>query len=105
MGWDGDRYVIFDTPEGEGIAWLSIWDSAVDAGEFVDVVVRGIARRFSTPEPSYPAPGVRQYTARGRTLRVTVAEVAGRPAVLYVDVPEGANVTPLEFSRVRLEQR
>lgn len=104
-GWDGDRYIVFDTPAGEGIAWLSVWDSAVDAGEFVDVVVRGIARRFGAPDPTYPSQGVRQYTARGRTLRVTVDEVAGRPVVLYVDVPDGSSVTPLDLRGVRLEQR
>lgn len=104
-GWDGDRYVVFDSPAGEGIAWVSVWDSAVDAGEFVDGVVRGIARRFGTPEPTYPSSGVRQYTARGRTLRITVSEIAGRPVVLYVDVPEGGNLTPLDLSRVRLTQR
>lgn len=104
-GWDGDRFIVFDTPQGEGIAWVSVWDSAVDAGEFVDGVVRGIARRFGTPEPTYPSSGVRQYTARGRTLRVTVGDVGGRPVVLYVDVPEGSNLTPLDLSRVRLAQR
>ncbi len=104
-GWDGDRYVVFDTPQGEGIAWVSVWDSAEDAGEFVDGVVRGIARRFGTPEPSYPSSGVRQYTARGRTLRLTVGAVAGRPAVLYVDVPENGNLVPLDLARVRLTQR
>ena len=104
-GWDGDRYVVFDTPQGEGIAWVSVWDSAVDAGEFIDGVVRGIARRFGTPEPRYPSSGVREYTARGRTLRLTVSEVAGRPVVLYVDVPEGSNLSPLDLARVRLTQR
>ena len=104
-GWDGDRYVVFDTPLGEGIAWVSVWDSAEDAGEFVDGVVRGIARRFGTPEPNYPSSGIRQYTARGRTLRLTVGDVAGRPAVLYVDVPENGNLVPVDLARVRLTQR
>ena len=104
-GWDGDRYVLFDTKEGEGIAWLSVWDSAEDAGEFVDGVVRGIARRFGTPEPRYPSSGIREYTARGRTLRLTIGDVGGRPVVLYVDVPEGANLVPLDLARVRLTQR
>ena len=103
-GWDGDRYIVFDTPAGEGIAWVSVWDSAVDAGEFVDGVVRGIAKRFGTPEPSYPSSGVRQYSARGRTLRLTVSEVSERPVVLYVDVPDGGNLAPLELARVRLAQ-
>ena len=103
-GWDGDRYVLFDTPAGEGIAWVLVWDSAVDAGEFVDAVVRGISRRFGAPEPRYPAQGIREYTARGRTLRITVSEVQGRPVVMYVDVPEGGNLAPIDLRRIRLEQ-
>ncbi|HJU89539.1 MAG TPA: hypothetical protein VJ672_09110, partial [Gemmatimonadaceae bacterium] len=32
-GWDGDRYVVLETPRGEGIAWVTAWDSTVDAVE------------------------------------------------------------------------
>ncbi|MFI5243498.1 MAG: hypothetical protein ACHQRL_10860, partial [Gemmatimonadales bacterium] len=33
-GWSGDRYAILHSPRGEGIAWVTVWRSAVDAVEF-----------------------------------------------------------------------
>jgi hypothetical protein len=53
-GWDGDRYAVFEGPEGRlGLVWLSTWDSAQDAREFH----KGYARFQTTklgadvPEP------------------------------------------------------
>ncbi|MFL5550639.1 MAG: hypothetical protein ACJ77Q_09220, partial [Gemmatimonadaceae bacterium] len=36
-GWDGDRYAVVNTPQGQGIVWLTVWDSAVEAGEFFHI--------------------------------------------------------------------
>jgi hypothetical protein len=36
-GWDGDRYAVFEGPMGRlGLVWLSTWDSADDAREFLE---------------------------------------------------------------------
>ncbi len=41
-GWDGDRYAVFEGPEGKlGLVWVSTWDSAEDAKE----LLRGYAAR------------------------------------------------------------
>jgi len=51
-GWDGDRYAVFEGPEGKlGLAWLSTWDSEDDAREFA----RGYAR-FQTGKVGSKAP-------------------------------------------------
>ena len=51
-GWDGDRYAVFEGPEGKlGLAWLSTWDSEDDAREFA----RGYAR-FQTGKLGSEAP-------------------------------------------------
>jgi hypothetical protein len=35
-GWDGDRYAVFEGPGGKlGLVWVSTWDSADDAREFL----------------------------------------------------------------------
>jgi hypothetical protein len=40
-GWDGDRFAVFEGPEGRlGLVWLTTWDSEHDAREFA----RGYAR-------------------------------------------------------------
>ena len=34
-GWDGDRYAVFEGPDGKlGLAWLSTWDTLDDARDF-----------------------------------------------------------------------
>src|SRR5207237_8873100 len=33
-GWDGDRYAVVNTLQGQGMVWLTVWDSPVEAGEF-----------------------------------------------------------------------
>ena len=45
-GWDGDRYRIVRAGKGRGVVWVTVWDSAVDAAEFVDAVGDAIGRRY-----------------------------------------------------------
>ena len=33
-GWDGDRYAIWDTPDGDAIGWVSVWDRESEARSF-----------------------------------------------------------------------
>ena len=100
MGWGGDRYVVVRTPAGNAIAWVTVWDSALDAAEFVDAVGVGLRRRFRTAGPSIDAAGVRTFTGRGRTVVVTPSERAGKNIVLFVDVPAGASPRLLDLDRV-----
>ena len=103
-GWDGDRYVLFDVAGGEGIAWLTVWDSSVDAGEFNDVMDSAIRARWKGAR-ARTAPGQeRLYEAGGRSIRLATADVGGRPAVLYVDVPVGASTAVLDLTKVTLDQ-
>src|ERR1700720_3645142 len=68
-GWDGDRYAVINTPQGPGIVWLTVWDSAVEAGEFYDLAGQAIEKRFNTKgTTSTPSPG-KSYSAAGRSLR------------------------------------
>jgi hypothetical protein len=40
-GWDGDRYAVFEGPDGRlGLAWLSTWDTEDEAREFHKGYVR-----------------------------------------------------------------
>jgi len=103
-GWDGDRYVVVNTPRGEGIVFLTVWDSAVDAGEFYDIAGRGIEKRFNTTGIVSADKLSRSYAAGSRTLRLTTAEIEGRPVVIYIDVPAGANTTIIQPAEVRLTQ-
>jgi hypothetical protein len=103
-GWDGDRYAVVNTPQGPGIAWLTVWDSPVEAGEFYDIAGQSIEKRFGTKAEKGGSSAEKSYSASGRSLRLTATEVQGRAVVIYVDVPSGANTSVIQTSQVRLSQ-
>ena len=103
-GWDGDRYELFNTPTGEGIVWVTVWDSAVDASEFFDLLNQVVEKRYNVKWSGPVGSSSRTYNGGGRTVQTSTAEVAGRPVVIYVDVPAGANTNVIDPGKVRLQQ-
>src|SRR4051812_17942725 len=103
-GWDGDRYAVVNTPQGPGIVWLTVWDSSVEAGEFYDIAGRAIEKRFSTKLAAASTGLVKRYAAAGRALQLSTMEIQGRPVVIYVDVPAGANPNIINPAQVALKQ-
>jgi len=102
-GWDGDRFVLFETTGGDGIAWVTVWDSQIDAAEFYDLLDTSILKRYRDAKPKSATTEQRVYDVGGRTIQMTAAEVNGRPVVLYVDVPTGAPTNVLDLSKVTLQ--
>jgi len=94
--------VLFDTKGGDGIAWVTVWDSKIDAGEFYDLVDTSILKRFRNAKPKVADDASRTYEAAGRTIKVTTSEIAGRPVVMFVDVPTGAPTDAIDLSKVTL---
>jgi hypothetical protein len=103
-GWDGDRYVLFNSPRGQGIAWVTVWDSPAEASEFYDLLGKVASRRYVSSTTSAPGATTRQYSGLGRTVQVSIEDVGGRPAVLWVDVPGGSSTAVLPLSAVTLQQ-
>jgi hypothetical protein len=103
-GWDGDRYALFNTPRGQGIAWVTVWDSQADASEFFDLLGKVVAKRYGATRDSTAGAVVRNYSAAGRALQVSTTEISGRPVVLYVDVPSGASTAVIDIDAVRLKE-
>jgi len=103
-GWDGDRYWLFNTGGGEGIVWVTVWDSQADGSEFYDLLGRVAANRVEIPYTVPTGSLVRRFTGRGRTIEITTTEVGGRPVVMYVDVPEGSSTAVLDLTQLRLAQ-
>ena len=101
-GWDGDRYRIVRTPRGQGLLWVTVWDTPVDAAQFVDAVGQGIGKRYRTDAPTVSAAGVRTYSGSGRTVVITPRNIGGRDVVIYVDVPAGAPTSLIDPSRISL---
>ncbi|HJQ09744.1 MAG TPA: hypothetical protein VJ840_01815 [Gemmatimonadaceae bacterium] len=103
-GWDGDRYAVVNTPQGQGIVWVSVWDSQVEAGEFFHMAGDAVDKRYSTKAAAGSTDLVKKYSAGGRTIQVSTQEIQGRPTVIYVDVPAGANPNIVNPAQVTLTQ-
>ena len=101
-GWDGDRYMVVQTPRGDAFVWLTVWDSPTEAIEFTEMMDRAISRRFDG-ELMRPIPGGQRYQIGEREVTWWSGEVDGRPVVIYTDAPSGMGelIAP---SRVKLEQ-
>jgi hypothetical protein len=101
-GWDGDRYMVVETPRGDALVWVSVWDSPVEAAEFTEVLDRAIARRFDG-ELMRPVANGKRYEVGDREISWWGGDVSGRAVVLYTDAPSGMGelIAP---GRVRLEQ-
>ncbi len=102
-GWDGDRFVLVRTGGGYGIAWVTVWDSAVDAAEFSGALAETILQRYGGT-PVGPSGGARSFTGGGRTVQITPAERGGKTIVLYVDVPAGASPDVIDLAAVTVSE-
>ena len=72
LDWDGDRYVVLDTPDGRALVWWSVWDH------------EQAATRFSRLLETSWMPGV----VAGRRASVEQITIDGLPGVRLVDAPE-----------------
>ncbi|HXY29712.1 MAG TPA: hypothetical protein VEI06_03300 [Gemmatimonadaceae bacterium] len=100
-GWAGDRYAILQTPKGDGVAWLTVWDSPAEATDFAQAAASVISKRFGAVAPREAYEG-KVYSVRGRTLLLWIGVIAGHASVLYVDVPEGVNPALIDPAKVKL---
>lgn len=103
-GWDGDRYALIETPRGDGLAWVTVWDTSIDAAEFFDMLDAAMIKRFPEIRPGVGRGTTRTYAARGRTLLLQISDIGGRPVVLFVDVPQGVSPRLIDVSKVTLQE-
>jgi hypothetical protein len=102
-GWDGDRYVLVRSGGGHGIAWVTVWDSAVDAAEFTGALAESVLQRYGGA-PTGPPGGARSFTGSGRSVQITSAERGGKTIVMYTDVPAGGSADVIDLNRVVLSE-
>jgi hypothetical protein len=73
IGWGGDRYGVYDGPQGSALVWYVVWDDAASADRFLATTG---ARLRARGRPGY----------RIELVRV---DVSGRPASRFVIAPSG----------------
>jgi hypothetical protein len=98
-GWGGDRFSVVRSAAGDGIVWVSVWDTGADAAEFVNALDDVCRLRYSAPAIEGAR---RRYAGAGRSVAIVTQDIGDRTAVLYVDVPAGASATLLDLARVTL---
>jgi hypothetical protein len=95
----GDRYEVIKFPSGDGVAWLTLWHTTVQSGEFGSDLEAIVARRFKNPAATETRLGKAYDLPNKRVVTIWGGTVAGRPAVLYTDLPAGVSA-----AAVRVEQ-
>ena len=100
QGWAGDRYEILRSPDGDGLAWLTVWDSPADAREFADAMRRVVARRYAKP-PSESDGDRTRWAPAGRQVAIELLDVSGHPSVLYWDTPTGIPGNPFQEQQLQ----
>jgi len=104
-GWDGDRYMVVRTPRGDGIVWLTVWDSTIEAADFGSAMRRAIDRRFYQPSSRRLPDGSTAFETDDRAVRLWGGTIDGRAAVVYVDMPKGVGTEGVDVAGVVLEER
>jgi hypothetical protein len=103
-GWDGDRYMLIETPRGDAIAWVTAWDTSIDAAEFFDLLDASMIKRHGGRIVPGGSGTTRSYGASGRRIFLQISDINGRPVILYVDAPAGVSPRLLDLSKVRLQE-
>jgi hypothetical protein len=94
-GWAGDRFALYEGPNGQVfLAQLTAWDTQGDAREFFDAYVKRTELRYpGARETDSPLAGERREwsTNEGNVL----IEVRGQRVVIFEGIPAGVDVNAL----------
>ncbi|MBA2683270.1 MAG: hypothetical protein H0U66_02090 [Gemmatimonadaceae bacterium] len=102
MGWAGDRYAILKTPHGDGLAWVTVWRSAVDAGEFRTAMQKVFTARYPNVQATEGPQGT-HLIASGRSMVLSGGDVEGHSVLVYIDVPAADRADILDMSKIALK--
>ncbi len=102
-GHDGDRYALLSVAGGDGLAWVLVWDTAIDAEEFAEAFADASAKRYSAKVVS--TSGRREITAGGRRVTVRTDKVSGRDVTIVEDLPAGAKSPVVTVAAITIRGR
>ena len=103
-GWDGDRYMLVETPNGDAIVWVTVWDTSIDAAEFFDLLDTSLIKRHGSIRPGAGSGTTRTYGADNRRLSVTISDIRSRPIVVFTDAPAGVAPRLIDIARITLRE-
>jgi hypothetical protein len=103
-GLAGDAYRVQAVAGGNALVWVTVWNTAMDAAEFVDAIGQAVTKRYAASAPSAGAGGRRSYASAKRGVDVILREIDGHNVVVYVDAPAGASRALIDPAKVKLEK-
>ncbi|HEX6809649.1 MAG TPA: hypothetical protein VF118_16805 [Gemmatimonadaceae bacterium] len=98
----GDRYEVIKFPSGDGVAWLTLWNTTFQSGVFGSDLEAILARRFDNPAAKDTPLGKVYDVPHGRTVTIWGGTVAGHPAVLYTDLPTGTPASAVRADKAHV---
>lgn len=103
-GWDGDRFEVLQGAGGRGIVWVSVWDSALEAAEFSDVLIRATAKRTGAAERNVGSGGA-TFASKGRTISILPQSVGDRALIVYTDLPDAMSAGVIDPAAITVTTR
>jgi len=106
-GLAGDQYAVIRTPSGDALVWASVWDSPVDAADFLQVMGEAARKRYELPKPEPVIGNLRRFDVpqtpkrAARTVTLALEQLGGKPVVIFMDLPAGL-MPPLDAARITL---
>jgi hypothetical protein len=108
-GLDGDRLAVVRTSSGDAVVWASVWDTSIDAADYLDAVMDAMRKRYDLGKGAVvPGATTRRLdvpAAKGhgaRTVVAVAAQVQGRPVIVVSDVPAGVSAAIIDPAKVTL---
>ena len=102
-GHDGDRYAVLAIPGGDGLAWVTVWDTPLDAEEFAVAMGAAMARRYTSTVASVN--GRREITGAGRRVTIRTDKVGARDIAIVEDLPQAAKAPVIATATISVTAR
>lgn len=102
-GHDGDHYAVIGVAGGEGLAWVSVWDTPLDAEEFAEAIGDALAKRYQSTVVSIS--GRREITASGRHVTIRTDKVGTRDVAIVEDLPSAARLPMVPLAAITIRAR
>ena len=108
-GMDGDQYAVIRTVQGDAVVWATVWDTPVDAADFLDLMTDASRRRYEMARQAFPEGATTRRldipAGKGRSARtVTLAleQRDGQPVVLFMDTPAASGGSLFDPTKIKI---
>ncbi len=108
-GLDGDQYAVVRTAQGDALVWATVWDTSVDAADFLDLMTDASRRRYELARQKFPEGATTRRldipAGKGRSARtVTLAleQRDGQPVVLFMDTPAAIGGSLIDPTKLKI---